>query len=85
MNKPFHPLVAQSEAEKPTSCEQTNPDEAGDMQSSQNNLTKSLVTDVNGQPRQDTVRLPAAILGTRPGAVPNERASEARIVLVTKS
>ncbi|XP_071495561.1 sperm-associated antigen 17-like [Diadema antillarum] len=39
-------------------------------------LTKSLVVDVNGEPRQDTVRLPAAILGQKPGALPNDRFDE---------
>ncbi|XP_033635929.1 sperm-associated antigen 17-like [Asterias rubens] len=35
-------------------------------------LTKSLLVDVNGEPRKETVRLPAAILGQRPGMVPNQ-------------
>ena len=39
-------------------------------------LTKSLLVDVNGEPRHDTVRLPAAILGQKPGALPNDRVSE---------
>ena len=38
-------------------------------------LTKSLTVDVNGDPRKDTVRLPAAILGAKPGAMPNEKVS----------
>ena len=56
---------------------ETNPDQGNytAIPSAQSDviLTKSLVTDVNGEPRRDTVRLPAAILGTRPGAMPNER------------
>ncbi|XP_038079367.1 sperm-associated antigen 17-like isoform X2 [Patiria miniata] len=35
-------------------------------------LTKSLLVDVNGEPRKESVRLPAAILGQKPGMVPNE-------------
>ena len=32
---------------------------------------KSLYIDVTGSPRQDPVRLPKAILGSKPGALPN--------------
>ncbi|XP_030828795.1 sperm-associated antigen 17-like isoform X3 [Strongylocentrotus purpuratus] len=39
-------------------------------------LTRSLLVDVNGEPRQDAVRLPAAILGQKPGALPNSRFDE---------
>ena len=39
-------------------------------------LTKSLLVDVNGEMRRDVVRLPAAILGQKPGALPNDRVSQ---------
>ncbi|XP_063954686.1 sperm-associated antigen 17-like isoform X2 [Lytechinus pictus] len=39
-------------------------------------LTRSLLVDVNGEPRQESVRLPAAILGQKPGALPNNRFDE---------
>ncbi|XP_078001373.1 sperm-associated antigen 17-like isoform X2 [Glandiceps talaboti] len=36
-------------------------------------LTRSLMTNVIGEPRTDKVRLPAAILGSKPGALSNEK------------
>ncbi|XP_071955355.1 sperm-associated antigen 17-like [Antedon mediterranea] len=39
-------------------------------------LTRSLVVDVNGDPRKESVTLPSSILGQKPGALPNQKFQE---------
>lgn len=36
-------------------------------------LTRSLLYDVNGEPRREKVRLPASILSNKPATVPNKQ------------
>ncbi|XP_033120508.1 sperm-associated antigen 17-like [Anneissia japonica] len=49
-----------------------------DFPSARENLifTRSLVVDVNGEPRKDKVNLPSSILGQKPGALPNQKFQE---------
>ena len=46
-------------------------------------LTRSLLYDVNGEPRREKVHLPASILSDKPAAIPNAQVAQVFLVLLS--